>query len=116
MGLNLHINIFCRLQSDIPNKSQPDKVGQASPAFRCIGEPYNKDVEECKMFDFIIEMIVDIEEMRGFLLPCAEDLQLFGKTVLKNKRLLPAALSADVTYARTVLFPKMFVRTGHTAI
>ncbi len=47
----------------IPDKSQPDKEGQASPAFRQIGESYNKNVEECKMFDFIIEMIADIAEI-----------------------------------------------------
>ena len=38
-------------------------VGKESPAFRLIGEPYNKNVKECKMFDFIIEMIADIAEI-----------------------------------------------------
>ena len=32
-------------------------------AFWQIGEPYNKNVKECKMFDFIIEMIADIAEI-----------------------------------------------------
>ncbi len=36
---------------------------QASPAFRQIGESYNKNVKECKMFDFIIDMIADITEI-----------------------------------------------------
>ena len=31
-----------------------------SSAFRQIGKPYNKNVKECKMFDFIIKMIADI--------------------------------------------------------
>ena len=38
-------------------------VGKESPAFRLIGEPYNKNVKECKIFDFIIEMIADIAEI-----------------------------------------------------
>ena len=38
-------------------------VGKESPAFRLIGKPYNKNVKECKMFDFIIEMIADIAEI-----------------------------------------------------
>ena len=38
-------------------------VGKESSAFRLIGEPYNKNVKECKMFDFIIEMIADIAEI-----------------------------------------------------
>ena len=38
-------------------------VGKESLAFRLIGEPYNKNVKECKMFDFIIEMIADIAEI-----------------------------------------------------
>ena len=38
-------------------------MGKESPAFRLIGEPYNKNVKECKMFDFIIEMIADIAEI-----------------------------------------------------
>ena len=38
-------------------------VGKESPAFRLIGEPYNKNMKECKMFDFIIEMIADIAEI-----------------------------------------------------
>lgn len=38
-------------------------VGKESPAFRLIGEPYNKNVKECKMFDFIIEMIADDAEI-----------------------------------------------------
>ena len=38
-------------------------MGQASPAFRQMEESYNKNVEECKMFDFIIEMIADIAEI-----------------------------------------------------
>ena len=36
---------------------------QASQAFWMIVEPFNKNVEECKMFDFIIEMIADIAEL-----------------------------------------------------
>ncbi|RKI93138.1 hypothetical protein D7V94_03895 [Parablautia intestinalis] len=38
-------------------------MGKESPAFQLIGEPYNKNVKECKMFDFIIEMIADIAEI-----------------------------------------------------
>ena len=38
-------------------------VGKESPVFRLIGEPYNKNVKESKMFDFIIEMIADIAEI-----------------------------------------------------
>lgn len=56
-------DIRCSKGAHIPNKPQLDKAGQASPAFQCIGEPDNKDVEACKMFDFIIEMIADIEEI-----------------------------------------------------
>ena len=39
------------------------RQGQASPAFRQMGESYNRNVEECKMFDFIIDMIADIAEI-----------------------------------------------------
>ena len=39
-----------------------------------------------------------------------------NKIVLKNRRLLPEAFSGDVTYARTSILPKMFVRTRRTAI
>ena len=38
-------------------------MGKESLAFQLIGEPYNKNVKECKMFDFIIEMIADIAEI-----------------------------------------------------
>lgn len=47
----------------ISNKPQTDKAEQASSAFRQMEESYNKNVEECKMFDFIIEMIADIAEI-----------------------------------------------------
>ena len=45
------------------HKPQPDKASQASPDFQQMEESYNKNVEECKMFDFIIEMIADIAEI-----------------------------------------------------
>jgi hypothetical protein len=47
----------------IPNKPQPDKAGQASPAFWQIGESYNKNVQKCKTFGFIIDMIAYITEI-----------------------------------------------------
>ena len=41
----MHINIFCRLQSNISNKPQPDKAGLASPAFRQIWESGSRESE-----------------------------------------------------------------------
>lgn len=39
------------------------RQGQASLAFWQMRESYNMNVKECKMFDFIIDMIADIAEI-----------------------------------------------------
>ena len=80
--------------------------------------------EKIEVLFFLPGLIIDaLEHSDGsYLQAWAEELMIqkisscSGKTVLKNRRLVPQSFAGDVTYAMTSLWPKIFVMTRRTAI